>query len=65
MEKKKFTIGQIVLYIILFLYTLFCFLPILLVAIASFTDGGELAMIGFSFLRLRRLCAGELILSIC
>jgi len=49
MEKKKFTIGQIVLYIILFLYTLFCFLPILLVAIASFTDGGELAMNGFSF----------------
>ena len=49
MEKKKITIGQIVLYIILFLYTLFCFLPILLVAIASFTDGGELAMIGFSF----------------
>ena len=49
MEKKKITIGQMVLYIILFLYTLFCFLPILLVAIASFTDGGELALNGFSF----------------
>lgn len=49
MEKKKITIGQIILYIVLLLYTLFCFLPILLVIIASFTDGGELAINGFSF----------------
>ena len=49
MEKKKITIGQIILYILLLLYTLFCFLPILLVIIASFTDGGELAINGFSF----------------
>lgn len=49
MEKKKVTLGQIVLYIVLMSYTLFCFLPILLVAIASFTDGGELALKGFSF----------------
>jgi len=49
MEKKKITPGQIILYIILLLYTLFCFLPILLVVIASFTDGAELALNGFSF----------------
>lgn len=49
MENRKITIGQIILYIILLLYTLFCFLPIVLVGIASFTDGGELALNGFSF----------------
>ena len=49
MENNKITVGQIILYIILFLYTLFCFLPILLVLIGSFTDGGELALRGFSF----------------
>lgn len=49
MENKKITVGQIILYIILLLYTLFCFLPILLVLIASFTDGAELALNGFSF----------------
>lgn len=49
MEKKKITIGQIVLYVILLLFTLYCFLPIVLVVIASFTDGGELALNGFSF----------------
>jgi len=50
MEKKKITPGQIVLYIVLLTYTLFCFLPILLVVIASFTDGGELALNGFKFI---------------
>ena len=49
MENKKITVGQIILYIILLLYTLFCFLPILLVLIASFTDGAELALSGFTF----------------
>ncbi|MBQ8231368.1 MAG: carbohydrate ABC transporter permease [Lachnospiraceae bacterium] len=49
MENKKITIGQIILFLLLLLYTLFCFLPIVLVAIASFTDGGELALNGFSF----------------
>ncbi len=49
MENKKITLGQIILYIILLLYTLFCFLPILLVLIASFTDGAELALSGFTF----------------
>ena len=49
MENKKITVGQIILYIILLLYTLFCFLPILLVLIGSFTDGAELALSGFTF----------------
>lgn len=49
MKKEKITPGQIILYIILLAYTLFCFLPVMLVAIASFTDGAELALNGFSF----------------
>jgi len=49
MENKKITVGQITLYITLLLYTLFCFLPILLIFIGSFTDGAELALSGFTF----------------
>ena len=49
MEKQKVTIGQVILLLILLLFTLFCFLPVVLVLIASFTDGSELALNGFSF----------------
>lgn len=46
---KKITIGQIVLGIILSLYTLVCFLPLLLVVIVSFTSDESIRVHGFSF----------------
>lgn len=39
-RKEKKGIGQYVLGFFLLLYTLFCFLPVLLVFIAAFTDEG-------------------------
>lgn len=46
-EKKG--IGQIILGFCLLLYTLFCFLPVVLVFIAAFTDEMSINQNGFSF----------------
>ncbi len=48
-KKQKFGFGQGVLGFILLLYTLFCFLPVLLVVIAAFTDELAINQNGFSF----------------
>ena len=48
-RKEKKGIGQYVLGFFLLLYTLFCFLPVLLVFIAAFTDEGALLNNGFSY----------------
>ncbi len=48
-KKHKFGFGQGVLGFILLLYTLFCFLPVLLVVIAAFTDELAINQNGFSF----------------
>ena len=47
LEKKG--VGQYVLLFILFLYTLFCALPVVLVFIAAFTDEKYITQNGFSF----------------
>ena len=48
-RKEKKGIGQYVLGFFLLLYTLFCFLPVLLVFIAAFTDEGAILNNGFSY----------------
>ena len=48
-KKDRFGVGQCVLAIILLIYTLFCFLPVLLVFIAAFTDEKYITQNGFSF----------------
>lgn len=48
-KKKKLGIGQIVLLIILGIYTLFCLLPIVLVVIVAFSSGDSINQNGFSF----------------
>lgn len=48
-KKKKTGVGQYILGFILTLYTIFCFLPILLVFIIAFTDEMTLTVNGFSF----------------
>ena len=48
-KKEKKGIGQIILGSFLFLYTLFCGLPILLVFIAAFSDEKAITQNGFSF----------------
>ncbi len=48
-KKQKFGFGQGLLGFILLLYTLFCFLPVLLVVIAAFTDEISINQNGFSF----------------
>ena len=48
-KKQKFGFGQGVLGFILLIYTLFCFLPVLLVVIAAFTDEIAINQNGFSF----------------
>ena len=47
-KKQKFTVGQFFLGLILLLYTLFCFLPVLLVVTSAFTDEKTLSQNGFS-----------------
>ena len=47
LEKKG--IGQYILFFCLLLYTLFCFLPVLLVFVAAFTDEKYITQHGFSF----------------
>ena len=48
LEKKG--IGQYILFFCLLLYTLFCFLPVLLVFVAAFTDEKYITQHGFSFI---------------
>ena len=48
-KKEKKGIGQIILGFFLFLYTLLCGLPILLVFIAAFSDEKAITQNGFSF----------------
>lgn len=48
-KKQKFGFGQGLLGFILLIYTLFCFLPVLLVVIAAFTDEISINQNGFSF----------------
>ena len=47
-KKEKFGIGQLILAIVLFIYTLFCFLPVALVFVAAFTDEATINKNGFS-----------------
>lgn len=42
--------GQFILLFCLLIYTLFCFLPVLLVVIAAFTDEASITKNGFSFI---------------
>lgn len=55
-EKKG--IGQYILAFFLLLYTLFCFLPVLLAAIAAFTDEKAITQNGFSFFPAKWSLAG-------
>lgn len=48
-HKKRISVGQIWLIIIITLLALFCFLPVLLVVIASFSSEASIAAKGFSF----------------
>ena len=48
-KHKRPGFGQYVLYFILLLYTLFCFLPFLLVVIAAFTKESSISKNGFSY----------------
>ncbi len=47
-KKQKFGFGQFLLGLILLLYTLFCFIPVLLVLVAAFTDEMTINKNGFS-----------------
>ncbi|MBQ8877771.1 MAG: carbohydrate ABC transporter permease, partial [Lachnospiraceae bacterium] len=48
-RKKRVSVGQIVLAVILGAYALICLLPILLVVIASFSSDASITQNGFSF----------------
>ena len=48
-RREKKGIGQYILGFCLLLYTLFCFLPVLLVFIAAFTDEMCITNNGFSY----------------
>ncbi|MCR5734630.1 MAG: carbohydrate ABC transporter permease [Lachnospiraceae bacterium] len=48
-RKEKMGVGQIILFLILLLYTLFCFLPVILVFVASVTDEKYITQHGFAF----------------
>ena len=47
---KKITIGQYVLRIIIILLMVVCFVPMMLIVIASFTDAASLSLNGFKFI---------------
>ena len=57
-KAKKIGLGQIILGLCLALYTLFCFLPLLLVVIIAFTDERCLSSNGFSFFPQKTSMAG-------
>ena len=48
-QKQKFRVGQLILGICLFLFTMFCLLPILLVVISAFTAEKEINSTGFTY----------------
>lgn len=48
-RKEKKGLGQYILLLCLIIYTLFCFLPVLLVFISAFTDEKAIASNGFSY----------------
>ena len=48
-SKQKFRVGQLILGICLFLFTMFCLLPILLVVISAFTSEKEIMSTGFTY----------------
>ena len=48
-KKEKMTGGQIILLVCLLIFTLFCFLPVVLVFISAFTDEICIVKNGFSF----------------
>lgn len=48
-KKKKVHWGQYILAAALVLYTLFCFLPFLLVVISAFTDDKTISLYGYSY----------------
>jgi multiple sugar transport system permease protein/putative aldouronate transport system permease protein len=48
-KKERMSVGQIILLICLFLFTVFCFAPVLLVFISAFTDEVYITQHGFSF----------------
>ena len=48
-KTEKMSIGQIILLICLFIFTVFCFAPVLLVFISAFTDEIYITQHGFSF----------------
>ncbi|MBO4695925.1 MAG: carbohydrate ABC transporter permease [Lachnospiraceae bacterium] len=47
-RKEKVTFGQIILGLILLLYTLYCFLPVVLVFVSAFTDEMTITNNGYS-----------------
>lgn len=49
-RRERKGIGQYILFLLLLLYTLFCFLPVELVFVAAFTDEKYITQNGFSFL---------------
>ena len=48
-QKQKFRVSQLILGICLFLFTMFCLLPILLVVISAFTSEKEITSSGFTY----------------
>ena len=48
-KKQGFRFGQLILGICLFLFTMFCLLPILLVVISAFTSEKEITSTGFTY----------------
>lgn len=49
-RREKKGVGQVILAFLLLLYTLFCFLPVILVFVAAFTDEKYITQHGFTFL---------------
>ena len=49
-RQEKKGVGQVILALCLLIFTLFCFLPVLLVFIAAFTDEVYITQNGFSFM---------------
>lgn len=57
-KKEKKGVGQYILGFFLLLYTVFCFVPVLLVFIAAFTDEIAITQNGFSFVPAKWSMAG-------
>lgn len=48
-RKQQFRLGQLILGICLFLFTMFCLLPLLLVVLSAFTSEKEITATGFTY----------------